>query len=117
LSSAFAVDGQGAPVTFVTPFVSLGLSHAFQSGAITYTPALEIGYRHDEAAAGAAFALTAADGTSFGPYRLGLDENAATFGASLTAHENGWTLDLRYRGEASSNWNNQSIALGLRLAF
>jgi hypothetical protein len=117
VNGAFAVAGQSASTTFVTPFVNLALSHAFQSGGVTWTPDVEIGYRHDQAAQGAAFALTAADGTVFGPYRVGLDQNAATFGASLTAHEHGWTLYLKYRGEVSSNWNDQDIAIGMRLAF
>jgi uncharacterized protein with beta-barrel porin domain len=117
VSSAFAVDGQGDAKTFVTPFVDLGVSHAFQSGGVTWTPDVVVGYRYDQAAAGSAFVLTSVDGTGFGPYRVGLNNNAVTYGASLTAHAHGWTLFIKYRAAASSNWTDQDVAAGLRLAF
>ncbi len=117
-NGAFAVIGQGAAVTFVSPFAKIGVSRSFTDVAgVTWTPDAEIGYRRDGAAAGGAFSLTAVDGTAFTGNRVGLDKDAALLGASLTAHRMGWTVFVKYRAEVARNWTDQSVAAGLRLAF
>ncbi len=115
---AFAVTGQGAGTTFVSPFAKVGVSTAFKSASgVTWTPEMELGYRRDEAAEGAAFTLTAVDGTAFAGNRIGLGKGAALMGAGLTAHRTGWTVFIKYRAEVAGTWTNQSLAAGLRIAF
>ena len=66
VSAAFALTGVGLATTFVTPYALASVSKSFTDGkGFTISPEAEIGYRHDEAAQGGAFTLTAADGTVF----------------------------------------------------
>ena len=117
-SPAFAVRGASASYTFAQPYADFGLSktYLFANGA-DLTPDVQVGYRYDGAARGLDVALTAADSTVFSGARLGYDRNEALIRVGLTLHSGGWTGFLRYKGEVSSNWNNQTGQLGLRYAF
>lgn len=117
-SAAFALTGPAAHGTAVSPYVAIGLSHAFAtvSGA-EITPDVEVGYRYDALASGLSQTLIAADATSFAGNRAGLQRSSALLGASLTAHRANWTGFLTYRASVAGDWNNQSISAGLRLAF
>jgi uncharacterized protein with beta-barrel porin domain len=118
VSAAFAVTGVGMATTFVTPYALASVSKAFTDGkGLTIAPEAEIGYRHDEAAQGGAFTLTAADGTVFTGNRVGLAKGAAIFGVGITAGRDRWTAYIKYRGEAASQWSDQSAVVGVRMAF
>jgi outer membrane autotransporter protein len=117
-SAAFAVTGTAARGTFVSPYASLALSRSFTTASgMQVTPDAEIGYRYDALAAGLSQALIAADGTVFAGNRLGLDRNSALVGASLTAHKRPLTVFVRYRAAFSTNWRDNSVSAGLRVAF
>jgi outer membrane autotransporter protein len=117
-NAAFAVTGAASRGTFVSPYATLALSRSFTtaSGAVV-TPDAEVGYRHDALAAGLSQSLVAADGTVFAGNRIGLDRNSALVGASLTAHKGPLTVFVRYRAAFASNWRDNSINVGLRVAF
>ena len=116
-SSAFAVTGSPVGLTAVSPFASVGLSHAFTSGdGLAITPDVQLGYRYDGAGAGRV-TLVAQDGTVFLGNQVNPNPNAALLGASLTAHKAGWSAFVKYRATVSSNWLDQSVAAGLRIAF
>jgi uncharacterized protein with beta-barrel porin domain len=116
---AFAISGQGASVTAVSPFATIGLSHDFAAGGdgAVVTPDVQLGYRYDALADSGRITLVARDGTAFAGYGVNLNPNSALVGVSLTAHEGGWTGFIRYRATISSDWNNQFVEGGLRLTF
>jgi Autotransporter beta-domain len=117
-SAAFALTGQGAHGTAVSPYVTVALSHSFASReGLEVTPDVEVGYRYDALASGLSQTLIAADGTPFFGNRAGLQRSSALVGASLTASRGRWTGFVSYRGSLASNWNNQAISAGFRLKF
>jgi hypothetical protein len=117
-SSAFAVSGAVASSTTASPYASVGLSRAFTSDSgLTLTPDALVGYRYDASAGGVSQTLIAVDGTPFFGNQVRLDRNSALFGVSLTAHQGQWSGYLKYRASVSSNWNDQSLDLGVRVAF
>jgi uncharacterized protein with beta-barrel porin domain len=118
IAPGFALSGTGENATFVSPYTTIGISDAFVTASgVSITPDAEIGFRHDQAAAGQSFTLNAADGTAFRGNRLSLDENSALLGASLTAHEGRWTAYVKYRAQLAGNLNAEDAEVGFRLAF
>jgi uncharacterized protein with beta-barrel porin domain len=119
INPGFAVSGTGASWTGVSPFAQVGISREFTTGqGLKITPDALIGYRYDAAASGGPVpTLIAADGTPFAAPRPGLNPNSALLGVSLTAHQGGWTAYLKYRASVASDWNDQSVDVGVRLAF
>ena len=117
LSPAFAVVGLGSTLTAASPYVTLGLSHAFiNPGGLTITPDAMVGYRYDDAASGPRDPL-AGGGAIFPDNEIGLSRGGALTGVSLTAHEGGWTGYIKYRATLASGWTDQTVAAGLRIAF
>jgi hypothetical protein len=117
-SAAFAVSGGGKDFTSVSPYANIGFSHAFvSSNGTTITPDVLVGYRYDDGARGQDETLIAADGTVFGGNRVGLSRSTGVVGGSLTASRNGWTAYVKYRANLASGWTDQSVALGVRMAF
>ena len=117
-SSAFAVAGDSTQVTTASPYAQVGFSHAFASGSgLILTPDLLVGYRYDGAATGGPQTLIAADGTVFGYNRVSTSRDEALVGASLSAHSQNFTAFLKYRATFSSQWSDQAIEAGLRIAF
>jgi hypothetical protein len=117
-NAAFAVRATSASGTFVSPYVSVGLSRSFTaSGGAQVTPDVDVGYRYDGLAAGLSQTLVASDGTAFTGARLALDHNSALVGAGLTAHKDMLTVFVRYRAAFSSDWRDNSVHVGVRLAF
>lgn len=116
---AFAVSGTGANWTGVSPFAQVGISKEFTAGqGMKIVPDALIGYRYDAAASGGPVpTLIAADGTPFAAPRAGLNPNSALLGLSLTAHQGSWTAYLKYRASVARDWNDQSVDVGVRLAF
>jgi uncharacterized protein with beta-barrel porin domain len=117
LSSAFAVTGDSAHVSAISPYAQIGFSHAFVSGDTTIIPDLLVGYRYDEAANGGNQTLVAADGTVFTGNQVSPARSEAVVGASLTAHAHSYTAFIKYRATFSSQWSDQAVEAGLRVAF
>jgi hypothetical protein len=117
LSPAFAVVGLGSTMSIASPYVTLGLSHAFVGGGgLVVTPDAMVGYRYDDAAGGPRDPL-AGGGAIFPDNQIGLDRGGALAGVSLTAHQGSWTGYIKYRATLASGWTDQSVAAGLRIAF
>ena len=118
LAPAFAVSGAPQSANFVSPYASLGFSHAFtDASGLALTPDLQVSYRYDAAAVGERVTLVASDGTLFAGNQIGLGRSSAIIGASVTAHRGVWTAFVRYQGSAAGDWSWQSIQGGVRLAF
>ncbi|MDR3508063.1 MAG: autotransporter-associated beta strand repeat-containing protein [Caulobacteraceae bacterium] len=118
LAPDFAVSGSGRAVTITSPYATLGLSKELKApGGVTVIPDIDIGYRRDQGASGAAFRLSAADATVFDGDHAGLAGDAALLGVSLTAHRGQWSAFAKYRAQATRDWTEQGGAIGLRLAF
>ena len=101
LSSAFAISGVGRSLNIVSPYVILGLSHAFVLGdGVILTPDASVGYRYDDASRGQGFTLKAADATLFDAVRVAENGGSALLGLSLTAHKGRWSGYIEYRGSA-----------------
>jgi outer membrane autotransporter protein len=117
MSPAFAVVGLGSTMTTASPYVTLGLSHAFiNPGGLVVTPDAMVGYRYDDAASGPRDPL-AGGGAVFPDNQIGLSRGGALAGVSLTAHQGSWTGYIKYRATIASGWTDQSIGAGLRIAF
>ena len=117
-SPGFAVTGDAASVTSVSPFALLGVSRTLTTGSgMTVTPDAEIGYRDDGASQAGHVILTAADGTSFTGNQFSADRNGALLGASVTAHRGQLSAFAKYTATVSANWTDQRVEAGLRYAF
>ena len=116
-SSAFAVTGDSAHLSAISPYGQVGFSHAFVSGETTIIPDLLVGYRYDQAANGGAQTLVAADGTVFTGNQVEPSRNEALVGASVTLHATRYTAFLKYRASFSSQWSDQAVEAGFRIAF
>jgi hypothetical protein len=118
VSAAFALNGAAAHGTAVSPYATVGFSHAFATpGGAEITPDVDVGYRYDALASGLSQTLIAADGTVFLGNRADLQRSSALLGASLTAHQGRWTGFVSYRASVAGDWNDQSVRAGLRVAF
>jgi uncharacterized protein with beta-barrel porin domain len=117
-SAGFAVSGVGRSLNIVSPYVILGLSHAFVLGdGMIVTPDASVGYRYDDASRGQGFTLQAADATRFDAVRVAEDGGSALLGLSLTAHKGRWSGYVVYRGQLANGWNDESGRVGFRYAF
>jgi autotransporter-associated beta strand protein len=115
---AFAVAGSAYQVLDVSPFAQVSFSHAFKrSDGLVITPDAMVGYRYDSVPTADAVTLTAADGTPFDGNKISLNHSSVLLGASVTAHKGSWTVYAKYRGEVSSDWNDQTLQAGFRIAF
>ena len=76
VDAGFAVTGSETSLTAVSPFATVGLSHAFVGGdGLAITPDVQLGYRYDGAGAGRV-TLVAEDGTLFAGNRIDPNPNA-----------------------------------------
>ncbi len=117
-SEAFAVSGAARDLTSVSPYATVGFSHTLVTGdGVSVTPDVMLGYRYNSAARGQDVTLVAADGTVFGGERTALSKNSGLVGASLTATKGGWTAFVKYRADLADGWNDESVAVGIRVAF
>jgi outer membrane autotransporter protein len=117
-SEAFAVSGAAKDLTSVSPFATVGFSHTLvTSDGVSVTPDVMLGYRYNSAARGQDVTLVAADGTVFGGERTALSRSSGLVGASLTATKGGWTAFAKFRADLADGWNDESVAVGMRVAF
>ncbi len=117
-SAAFAVTGSAKDLTSVSPFATVGFSHTLvTSDGVSVTPDVMVGYRYNSAARGQDVTLVAGDGTVFGGERTALSRSSGLVGASLTATKGGWTAFAKVRADLADGWNDESVAVGMRVAF
>jgi hypothetical protein len=115
---AFAVSGSARDLTSVSPFATVGFSHTLVTrDGVSVTPDVMLGYRYNSAARGQDVTLVAADGTVFGGERTALSKGSGLVGASLTATKGGWTAFAKFRADLADGWNDESVAVGVRVAF
>jgi hypothetical protein len=117
-NGAFAVSGGASNGTFVSPFATVTVSHAFtRADGLVVIPAAEVGYRADGAAAGLGVSLTAPDGTPFAGNTAALGRSSGLVGASLTARQGRFAGFVRYQADIAGNWNLQAVQAGFKVAF
>jgi hypothetical protein len=118
IPAAFRVAADVRTRSFISPYGTFQLAYPVtDAGGTIWTPDIEIGFRHSNAARGSAVTLTAADGTVFEDNRIDLARNNVLTGASLTAHKGQWTGFVTYRGQIADGWTDNSATVGFRLAF
>ena len=112
------MTGSSQALTTVSPYADVGFSHTFvMPGGLAVTPDVLLGYRYNSGAQGQNVTLVAADGTNFSGERVGLRKSTGLLGASLTATQGGWSAYVKYRADFAQGWTDQSLSLGMRLAF
>ena len=117
-STGFAVTGTRAADNVASPFAKLELSKTLTTASgLAWTPTVLAGYRYDAGASGMNQALIASDGTAFLGNRTGLSPSSALLGFSLAAHQGHWSGFFNYRAEVASDWSNQSLQAGIKVAF
>jgi hypothetical protein len=115
-SGAFAVTGRGSTQTFVSPYVTVGVSQDFVTASGHLDPRRP----------GRLAQRSHRPGRRLHPHRgrrdqlrpqPALDRSSALLGASLTVHKAAWTVFFKYRADVAGDWTSQTLAIGARIAF
>ncbi len=116
--AAFAVMGGGTSFTAIDPYADIDIGGSFWADSENLiTPSVRVGYDYEAGDRNPIVDLVAADSTAFASDHLQFNRGSLLVAPELRIDNAGYSFYFDYTANLSSNWNMQTLVVGLRLAF